>query len=384
MQNDSIIYVNFSPYENAGKILDYLLENFKLVALFSFSFHRLKNKKDSNKLKVYRRGMLIETKDLFDYQFPERLIFLFLPIRSSFIFLQIVFYSTYLRIKYGKFKYYFTVNAFTAWAGNILKNLGIVEKTIFWVWDYYPPFHESRIIALVRWTYWQFDKQGTQSDTLVFLNERLARLRKEMGELNKNTPYKIIPIGANNIATVKIPRVIKSKLNLVYMGVVKKSQGLDLVIDNADRIMEFFPKATMHIIGGGPDLEYFRTKVKHTRLRIIFHGYLSDKKRDQILKKSHIGIATYVPGKDNVAYYGDPSKIKHYLSFGLPVITTNVFDFSKEIKKEKAGIIIDYFNSEDFAKALKELTKKINFYSSNATKLAIRYYYRSLYINFFE
>jgi glycosyltransferase involved in cell wall biosynthesis len=119
-------------------------------------------------------------------------------------------------------------------------------------------------------------------------------------------------------------------------------------------------------------------------LKVIFHEYLDDSRRDQILKKCDIGIATYVPGRDNVAYYGDPSKIKQYLSSGLPVITTNVFEFSKEIKKEKAGIIIDYFSNQDLTQALKELTKNINLYSKGATKLAKKYYYKNIYKEFFN
>src|SRR3989344_3146788 len=106
MSNKSIIYVNFSPYENSGKFFDYILEKFTLVAIFSFSFHRLKNKKDSNKLRVYKKSKLVETKNLFDFRYPERLIFVFLPIRSIIIFSQIILYSTYLKSKYSKFDYF--------------------------------------------------------------------------------------------------------------------------------------------------------------------------------------------------------------------------------------------------------------------------------------
>jgi glycosyltransferase involved in cell wall biosynthesis len=385
MQKDSIIYVNFSPYENAGKVFDYLLEKFSLVALFSFSFHRLKNKKGANKLRIYCKGKLIETKSLFDYQFPEKLIFVFLPIRSGFIFLQILFYATYLRIKYGQFQYYFTVNAFTAWTGNILKKLGIVKKTIFWVWDYYPLFHQSLIIATARWTYWQFDKLATKSNTLIFLNERIAQLRKEVGELDKNIHYKIIPIGTNIREGVRKLRISKSKmLNFVFMGVVKKSQGLDLLFNNSEELLKEFPKICIHVVGAGPDLNYFKKRAISSPLKVIFHEYLEDEKCDRILKKCDIGIATYIPGKDNVSYYGDPSKIKQYLSFGLPVITTDVFDFSREIKNSQAGIIINYDNPQELVKALRKIITKYTFYSNNAISLAKKYSYRKIYPEFFR
>lgn len=380
----SIVYVNFSPYENAGKILDYLLQNFALVALFSFSFHRLKNKKDSNKLKIYRNGKLIETKSLFDYQLSDKLVFLFLPIRSSFIFLQLLTYATYLRIRYGKFQYYLTVNAFTAWVGNILRFAGIVKKTIFWVWDYYPLTNANKIIMFMRWVYWQFDKQATQSDMLIFLNKRVVRLRQDMGRLGENTGYKIIPIGTDADKGQKVSRSSRPKgLTLVFIGVIKKSQGLDLLFDNCGQLLASFPNMVIHIVGAGPDLDYFRGRAKSSDLNVIFHEYLEDKKRDRILTKSDIGIATYIPEKDNVAYYGDPSKIKQYLSFGIPVITTNVFDFSSEVEKEKAGIIVDYYNKSSLTKAIRAMEKNLSLYKKNAAVLGKKYYYRTLYKDLF-
>jgi len=56
----SIVYVNYSPYENSGKILDYILENFQYVYLFSIGFHNLVNKRSYNNLTVYKDGKYIE------------------------------------------------------------------------------------------------------------------------------------------------------------------------------------------------------------------------------------------------------------------------------------------------------------------------------------
>jgi len=56
----SVIYVNYSPYENSGKILDYLLENFDYVFLFSLGFYNLKNKKRYNTLFIYKKKKLLK------------------------------------------------------------------------------------------------------------------------------------------------------------------------------------------------------------------------------------------------------------------------------------------------------------------------------------
>ena len=382
--HSSIVYVNFAPYENAGKILDYLIENFELVSLFSFNFHRLGKKRDQNKLIVYRNGNVINSKDLFDFKVPEKLIFFLLPIRSTLIFFQLLFYNTYLHFKYGKANYFFSVNAFTSWVGNVLKSFGFVDKTIFWVWDYYPPKHPRKIIIFMRWLYWRFDKMATKSDILVFLNKRVANLHRSMGILQKTTVYKIIPIGTSpSFSKRNINKAKLKRLNIAFVGVIKKSQGLDIIFNNSKLYNKLSFKIKLDIIGAGPEFAYYKELANKTEYECHFHGYISDKQIDRILKKSHVGIAPYVPSKNNVAYFGDPSKIKQYLSSGLPVITTNVFEFSKEIKAHTAGIIINY-NAQDLLKALRKITKSYPKYSGGAYNLAKKYSYKKIYSTFFD
>ena len=157
-KNQSIIYVNFAPYENAGRILDFLNEQFSLVILFSFDFHKLNNKSQSNKITIFKNGEETKSFLLFKLPTPEILLFITLPFIALVIFLNILWYSFKFRREYGKFNYYLTVNAFTAWIGNLLRNFKLVKKTIFWVWDYYPPGSEDWRIRLARWAYWRFDK----------------------------------------------------------------------------------------------------------------------------------------------------------------------------------------------------------------------------------
>src|SRR5579859_4977800 len=99
----TIIYVNFSPYENAGKILDYLLENFENILLFSFNFHRLGKGQEPSKLKIYKNGQVIQEQRLQQFnslRIPVSLLFLFLPLRSLSIFIQIFWHVLLLKKTY--------------------------------------------------------------------------------------------------------------------------------------------------------------------------------------------------------------------------------------------------------------------------------------------
>ena len=379
-QSKSIIYVNYSPYENSGKILDFLVENFEKVFLFSLGFHMLGKKKHYNRLLIYINGMLREEKSLMQIPVRKKFLFLLLPVRSLITFVQILTYSLWLKSKYGKINFYFTVNAFTAWIGTIVKKMGFVDKTIFWVWDYYPPFHENKIIRFMRYIYWQFDKISSHSDHVAYVNQRLINLRKAMGVLPKNAKFPIVPIGTDSF---DIKLQTKKDVVFGFIGVLKKSHGLDIIFNNAQEIMKHFPNARFEVIGSGPDELYFKIRAKNSPIPTKFYGYLKEETFNNVLKKCSIGIAAYIPDKSNVSHYGDPGKIKRYLSLGIPVILTDVLEFSKEVKNAQAGVIVDYNNSPAFIQAIGRIMSNYAEYTENALKLGSRFYYKDIYPSLF-
>lgn len=388
-KNKSIIYVNFSPYENTGNILDFILKNFENVFSFSFDFHKLQKKEGLNKLRIYKDGKQIYEYSLFQLPIPQSLVFWLLPLRSFLILVQMISFCLWLRIKHGKtIDLYFTPNAFTAWIGNILKIFGVVNKTVFWVWDYYPPYHPDLIIRTMRRIYWYFDKVSTKSSRTIFLNKRLQELRKAAGLMDPKTNYPIVPIGTNPSFSAKPGN--KKEVKLGFIGVLKKSQGLDLLLENAGLLIKSLPGLSIDVIGSGPDESYFKELAAKCKLKIKFHGLISeDTKEGQqqmaaILSRCTIGIAPYVPEESNVSYYGDPSKVKKYLSLGLPVVTTNVFEFSPILEESGAGVIFDYANPQSFIDAIIKISKNLGSYEKNAQKLSKRYYYENIYPTMFK
>lgn len=377
----NIIYVNYSPYENSGKTLDFILDNFEFVFLFSIGFYNLKNKRKYNNLLIYNNGELIDQHLLLQIPAPRKLLFLLIPIRSFITFIQILIYSSWIKLKYGKIDTYFSVNAFTAWIGLILKKVGIVNRTIFWVWDYYPPIHENKIIMLMRFIYWQFDKTSSHSDRVIFVNKRLMDLRKNIGILAPDSDYPVVPIGTD-IFPIS-PR--KKPLNVVFgfIGVLKMSQGFGVVFDNAGVIKKFYPNASYEVVGSGPDEEYFKKKAAISGIPTTFHGYLGGEAFNAVLEKCNIGIATYVKEKSNVSYYGDPGKVKRYLSLGIPVIATDVFEFAADIERAKAGVVINPEDPQDFLKAIQRIMADYEEYSANALRLSNKFYYKKIYPKMF-
>lgn len=379
----SVLYVNFSPYENAGNILDFLKKNFSTVVLFSFQFHKLHDSKHTDVCVVYQNGIEIERINLFRPPIATSLTFFLLPVRSCIIISQIFIQTLRLRSRYGPYDIFFTVNAFTAWTGNLLKKMGITEKTLFWVWDYYPPIHTDMVASVMRRIYWQFDKLASRTSTkTVFLNKRLVTLRKEMGIIPSKSVYEIIPIGTNPLK-LSIKKKDKT-LRLAFFGVVKKSQGLQLFFSSVETLLTTYRDIELHVIGGGPDKKYFEDLSKKYPIQAKFYGYVTDETyMKKIIGSCDIGLAPYVPEKSNVSYYSDPSKIKAYISLGVPVITTNVFTFSHEITKTMAGKIVRYSKPNEFIAAVGTIMKDLTSYQNAAYTLSKKYRYNTLYKQLF-
>lgn len=379
-KRSSIVYVNFAPYDNAGRILDYLIENFSVVIHFSYDHLRLKKGRRS-KLTVYKNGTPIFEKNLIWLRTHSILLFPSLPLVALLIIGQSLWYIFRLKSKYKKFDIYLTVNAFTAWSGNLFRKLGLVHKTIFWVWDYFPVNYPDWRLNIARWVYWRFDKPSLlSSDKVVFLNEKLKIARFNHDNKFVDKKYQIIPIGTNPCN--KLTK--KGKIIIGHMGMLKKGQGLDLLFDNLKTLLKLFPQLRVEIIGSGPEENHFKARAKKFAKIVKFYGYVEkDDDVDRIMKNWSMGIATYAPIKWSEHYWTDPSKIKAYLNQGIPVITTNVPEFAEEVALTKAGIIVDYYKNQEFIGAVKSIIKNREIFSKNALHLAEKYNYRKLYPKIF-
>ena len=378
----SVIYVNYSPYENSGHILDYLRDEFKRVYLFSLAFHSLDGSKKLNKLTIYEDGKLVNEEYLYYLNVPQSLVFFLIPLRSLMNFAQIFIKIVQIRIKIGKIDYFFTVNAFTGSIGRLLKYVGVVSKCVFWVWDYYPVSHPKFTFKIMRWLYWQFDKIATFSDRVVYLNQRLADVRIKAGLISKDQKINITPIGTGDA----LPLLKKNpkKIRIGFIGVLKRSQGVDMLIDAQDKLSNKFNSISFEIVGSGPDEKLFKSRINSTsKVKYNFHGLVTDEKFKEILYNCTIGVAPYAPDDGTVSKYTDPGKPKRYMEFNLPQITTDVIELSKDIEKNNAGLVIKYGDIDALVNSIEKIISKYDYYSVNASRLNKKYFYKNIYKNMF-
>lgn len=383
MKKRSVIYINFAQYDNTGRILDFLREHFEVVIQFSYDHLRLKNGRKTNYLRIYEHGILVEERKLKRFRTYPFLLFISLPIVAFSMVFETLYYIFILRMYYGRFDTYFTVNAFSAWIGIVAKRILLVRQTVFWVWDYFPINYPEWRMRLARWIYWRFDRPCMwYSDRLVFANKKLFTLRRDAGNLPKQTKAIIVPIGTT---TRIIKKIEKKDLIIGFLGMIKSPQGIDMLIDSIPTLIQSFPKLRIEVLGSGPEEMRIKEKAKPYNKYITFYGFIEDQNEiEKIVQRWSIGTALYTPDESNESYWGDPSKIKVYISNGIPVITTNVSHFAPELEESKAGVIIQYGNYSDFVKAIKTIIIQQKDFQNNCISLAAKYNYQKIYPELFE
>jgi len=377
MSQRAVIYVNFSQYDNAGRILDYLREQFTTVLHFSFDHLRLKNGRKTNLITVYQRGKRPDINTLYSFRVPPPLLFPSLPIVGLLMAFQTIRHSLTFQKKVGRVTF-FSVNAYPVLIGIILKFLGVTSHVTYWVWDYYPVRGPDWTLRIIRYAYLIFDMIALRcSDTLIFPNSRQRRLRQTLHGIYGS--HAIIPLGAAK------PITFHSNTShiLGFLGMIKSSQGLDLVLSCFDDMLRQNPNLQLEIIGSGPEEAYMRDKAKKYGKRVKFFGFIEDQNAvNRIVRRWFAGLAVYEPTAGNESYFGDPSKIKVYLSQGVPIITTNVTEYGKKTSRYQIGLTILY-RTKDLIYAVSALHKRQRYYRKNALVYAKTLYYRTLYKDMF-
>ena len=124
----------------------------------------------------------------------------------------------------------------------------MVTSVHYWVWDFYPLKYPDWRMRLIRYLYLFFDTLAIhQADKLIFPNKRQLALRNAITPIKNH--FHIIPLGA----TPPISYLAGSSNILGFMGMIKESQCLHLLINNLDKIFKSHPQITIEIIGSGPE-----------------------------------------------------------------------------------------------------------------------------------
>lgn len=269
------------------------------------------------------------------------------------------------------------VDNLNCFAGLVLKRVGKVKRVIYYSIDFIPIRFSNSILNTF---YHQMEIFGVKhADEVWNVSPRIAEGREEFLHISqKKHRQKVVPIG------VWVERMRKGRAKRVkphqalFIGHLLEKQGVQLVIEAIPHIVKEVPTFNFLIIGDGEFMKPLKKLVKKFSVEkyATFLGWVFDRQElNRYMAESAIGLAVYKPEKDrlrNFSYFADPTKIKDYLSAGLPIILTDVSYNAREIEKNHAGIVVKY-QADRVASAILSLMsdhKRLAIYKENSLKLA--------------
>lgn len=205
-------------------------------------------------------------------------------------------------------------------------------RVIFWGVDYSTIRFKSFILNKL---YLFFETISCKYATLVIqptIRQQEVRIKNHKLNIKKSL---IVPNGINFINKIKND-IFSDEIALIYIGSITKQHGV------VDFVKFFYVKERikfkLYIFGGGDNEDELKKIIKENSLseKIVYFGSKNQGEIKFFIENSKdklFGIAPYnIKGNDHV-YYGDSIKIKEYLSYNIPFMTSSIAYVYLDIKR---------------------------------------------------
>lgn len=163
----------------------------------------------------------------------------------------------------------------------------------------------------------------------------------------------------------------KDDVLLTTVSRFQEIKGHDFLIDVLNELkMNYDIKFKALLVGDGEEMDNIKNKVHNLNLenQVIFAGYREDIPR--ILTESDVYIS---PSKNEAISFS----IMEALACGVPVVATEVGGVPEVINKGKCGIMVNYGDEKEFAKAIFQLYNNKSEYEEmkkNSRQLIEKYF----------
>jgi glycosyltransferase involved in cell wall biosynthesis len=266
---------------------------------------------------------------------------------------------------------YIGVDPINSIAGFILKVGKVIDKNIYYTADYADNRFNN---SLVNFVYHFMDKLALYgADEVWCVSHRIMKKRKSQGVSSRK--IKFLP---NSPFASDLPKATESRnKNLIIVSSLTKSLSLEPILKVVRILSVRHKDIKLLIVGTGPQEGESKKLVD----KMILKGkvlFLGQKKHDEVLNlmaKSFLGIALYT-NEHNFNFYGDSMKVREYVACGLPVIINNIPSTADDIKKNKAGLVINRIDEKEMIAFIEKCLNDRDYYnylSKNAKKMGIEF-----------
>lgn len=193
------------------------------------------------------------------------------------------------------------------------------------------------------------------ADKILVVNESVMTL--VMKEYNIDA--KKIAIIPNGIDTKFFKKKINHKnLTVIFSGVMYYHRGIDVLLDSLSKVIEKFPGVKTILLGEGPEMDELKkiTNEKNLSKFVEFKGWVSREEIPDYLSNSFVGIG---PLKlTEVTANALPIKVLEYMASALPIIAKAGTLPENMLNDKKNGFFIK--DSDDLAEKLIHLISDVD------------------------
>lgn len=284
--------------------------------------------------------------------------------------------------QFGRADLFIGIGALEAFIGVVLKKLGRVDAVAFYSIDVVTERFKNPFVNRV----YRFVEQMVvkQADVVWNLSEAMIDVRHGFygtGEIERAKTV-VVPIGTDHRATQYSFEEI-NPLQIVYMGHLRKGQGVDFLLRVMKQVVGRVPDATLLLIGSGEEEHALRALAKELGLseQVTFTGFVADQSHaEDLVARSVVAIAPYDDAPDNFTRFTDPGKIKTYLAAGVPVVMTDIVPIARIIHDRKCGYAVPFDEGavvEQLVTFLSD-TELLRSYKANVADLSAEYHWDTI------
>ena len=136
------------------------------------------------------------------------------------------------------------------------------------------------------------------------------------------------------------------KTNLLFLGRIGERKGVFDLLECLNTMDSSNRKKITLTIGGDGEVDRLQRKIKDYQLdNVYFEGWVKGKRKSELLINSDIFI---LPSYNE----GLPISLLEAMSYGKPIISTNVGGIPRILKNERNGFIIEPGNKKQLQKAI--------------------------------
>jgi len=170
-----------------------------------------------------------------------------------------------------------------------------------------------------------------------------------------------------NINKKKNPIQYDGPIRLITVGRLCKRKGQHNIINALENLEKYYPEIEYHMVGLPQDITRLKKLAldKNVQNKVIFHGFLDDKKMFNLLQDCDIFLLLSENQNDgDVEGFGIVILEANYL--GLPCIGSIGCGIEDAIDDNINGILINPLKKIELIEALDKIIKSYNYYSYNA------------------